>query len=97
MLPTCDFSGLVNSVWALASAAAIVPIDSLHRCMTRLLVHKVKADSAGFRAPGPHSVADRLLSVLGHEPLELSLGPLMVQESLPGATEDAGELGPGVR
>ena len=33
MVATSDFSGLVSSDWALASALAIAPIDSLERCM----------------------------------------------------------------
>jgi hypothetical protein len=34
-VPTSDFSGLTSWAWALASAAAIVPIVSLERSSTR--------------------------------------------------------------
>ena len=43
-----DFSGLVISVWALASAAAITPIDLLERCMAILHLQQIEADGAGF-------------------------------------------------
>src|SRR5437764_11291738 len=33
IVPTSDFSGLISWAWALARAAAIVPIVSLERCM----------------------------------------------------------------
>src|SRR5437870_2324686 len=36
IIAVSDFSGLVSSVCALASAAAIAPIDSLDRCMAAL-------------------------------------------------------------
>jgi hypothetical protein len=36
MMPMSDFSGLLSSACALASAAAIAPIDSLDRCMAAL-------------------------------------------------------------
>jgi hypothetical protein len=42
--PVNDFSGLVNSICALASAAAIVPIDSLERCIVGLRLIELKAD-----------------------------------------------------
>src|SRR5262249_10158882 len=48
IVPTNDFSGLVSSACALASAAAIAPIESLERCMGRLQIHEVEADCAGF-------------------------------------------------
>jgi hypothetical protein len=32
MVAVSDFSGLISSPWASASAAAIEPIDSLDRC-----------------------------------------------------------------
>ena len=41
-----DFSGLVNSAWALASAAAIAPMVSLERCIGALRVDEVEAHRA---------------------------------------------------
>src|SRR6516162_698448 len=97
MVATSDFSGLVSSAWAFASAAAIVPIDSLHRCMAGLHFKKIEADRARFGALSPHPVADRFLGVLRHEGLELGLGFLVLKEGLPGAAEDSGKFGPRVR
>ena len=36
------------------------------------------------------------LCILGHQRLEFTLGPLMVEEGLPGVAEQPGKLGPGV-
>ena len=44
MVAVSDFSGFVRSDWALASAAAIVPIDSLQRCMAVLRCDDVETD-----------------------------------------------------
>ena len=38
-----DFSGLVSSAWALASAAAMAPIDSLDRCMAGLHLEQIES------------------------------------------------------
>src|SRR5262249_58048491 len=47
IVPTSDFSGLTSWACALASAAAIVPIVSLDRCMAAgLLCDKIEADCA---------------------------------------------------
>ena len=47
IVATSDFSGLTNSPWALASAAANVPIEGLDRCMAVILsTEEVEADSA---------------------------------------------------
>jgi hypothetical protein len=49
MVAVSDFSGLVSSAWALASAAAIAPMVSLDRCMAApviILDEKIKADRA---------------------------------------------------
>jgi hypothetical protein len=45
------------------------------------------------RTPCP----DRLLGILRHEPLQLGLGPLMLQIGQAGLREDAGQLGSGIR
>src|SRR6266404_619427 len=50
MVAVRDFSGLANSICALASAPAIAPIDSLQRCMTDLRHLEIKADGAGLAA-----------------------------------------------
>jgi hypothetical protein len=44
IVPTNDFSGLTSCACALASAAAIVPIVSLERCMTTPRIEQVEAD-----------------------------------------------------
>src|SRR4051812_41036901 len=44
-----DFSGLASSDWAFASAAAIAPIELLHRCTAGLPSDRFEADGAGFR------------------------------------------------
>ncbi len=41
-------------------------------------------------------MADRLLGVLGHQPLELDLGPLVLEEGGAGRAEHAGEFRPGI-
>src|SRR6516225_9920897 len=46
IVPTRDFSGLTNCACALASAAAIVPIVSLDRCMATLRFEEVEANRA---------------------------------------------------
>ena len=47
MVPTSDFSGLVSSPWALASAAAKLPIVSLDRCSMAILhFEEIEADGA---------------------------------------------------
>ena len=46
MVATSDFSGLVSSACALASAAAIAPIVSLDRCMALLRREKIETDRA---------------------------------------------------
>ena len=45
-LSTNDFSGLMSSACALASAAAIVPIFSLERCTAAFLLVQIEADRA---------------------------------------------------
>jgi hypothetical protein len=84
MVAVSDFSGLESSACALASAAAMVPIDSLVRCMGCLLAQDIEAHGYGFRPFGPYAVPDRLLGVLRHKALELGLGVLMLEKSRPG-------------
>src|SRR5580704_14058768 len=97
MVATSDFSGLVNSACALASAAARHAMDSLDRCMGAALLHKkVEAHSAGFRALGPDAVAERLLGILRHQVLEFGLGLLVLEVGGPSPGKVAGEFRPGV-
>src|SRR5258708_4628948 len=97
MVATRDSSGLANSAWALASAAAIAPIVSLERCMGRLHVHEIEAHRPGFGALGPDPVPDRLLGVLGHDGLEVGLGPFMLEKCRAGGAKYGREIGPRVR
>src|SRR5271170_2846459 len=94
MVAVNDFSGLVSSDCALASAAAIAPIVSLARCMARL--PKIEADRAGLRAFGPNPVAGCFLGVLGHQPFQLNLGSLVFKEGGAGRAEYTGDFGPGI-
>src|ERR1700716_2743680 len=96
MVATSDFSGLVSSACALASAAAIAPIVSLERCMACLHVHEIEAHRSRFGALGPDAVPHRLLGVLRHQALELGLGTLVVEEGGAGVAKEARELGPGI-
>src|ERR1019366_6921776 len=97
MVAVSDFSGLASSACALANAPAMVPIDSLDRCMVCLLLAQdVEAHGSGFRAPGPDTVSGGLLGVLWHQALQLGLGALVIQKGRPGPAEHPGKLGPGV-
>src|ERR1700746_2564745 len=91
-----DFSGLVSSACALASAAAMVPMDSLERCMAALHAQDIKAHRPGLGSFGSNTVSDRLLGVLGHQGLELRFGILMLEVSLARAPEHASEFRPGI-
>ena len=48
MVATNDFSGLLSSIWAFASAAAKLAIDSLDRCMACLRLKEVETHGARF-------------------------------------------------
>src|SRR5262245_53054411 len=96
MVATSDFSGLVSSACALASAASMVPMDSLERCMASLHAHDIKAHRTGFGSFGSDAVADRFLGVLGHKGLKFRLGILMLEVSLARAPKHASEFRPGI-
>src|SRR6266702_1571545 len=96
MVATSDFSGLVSSACALASAAAMVPIVSLERCMAALHAQDIKAYRTGFGSFGSDAMADRFLGVLGHKGLKLRLGILMLEVSLARASKHAREFRPGI-
>src|SRR5437016_63869 len=96
MVATRDFSGLVSSSCALASAAASDATDSLDRCMTALYLQEIEAHRAGLGALGANPMADRLLGVLRHQGLEFGLGLLVLEEGRPGRAEHRGKLSPGI-
>src|SRR5215468_4411784 len=96
IVATSDFSGLVSSACALESAAAMVPMDSLERCMAALHAQDIKAHRTGFGSFGSNTVADRFLGVLGHKGLELRLGILMLEVSFARALKYTSEFRPGV-
>jgi hypothetical protein len=58
MVATNDFSGLTSWAWALASAAAMVPMLSLERCIVALQLLEIKADGTRFGTPGADAVTD---------------------------------------
>src|SRR5262249_62247602 len=74
-----DFSGLTSSPWALASALARAATESLDRGMGDLCgdSQNIEAHGAGLRALGAHAMPDALLGILGHERLQLALGPFV--------------------
>src|SRR3954451_2923557 len=96
MVAVRDFSGFCSSIWALARAPAMAPMVSLDRGMAGLRLLEIKTDSAGFRAFGPDSMADRFLGALRHQLLELGLGGVVFGMGEAGSTKYAGEFGPGV-
>src|SRR5882724_3981720 len=96
MVATSDFSGLVSSDWALASAPAMAPIDSLQRCIAGLHLKEIKADGARLGAFGPQAVPDRLLGVLGHQALQFGLGVLVLEKRRSALAENPGEFRPGI-
>src|ERR1700719_1978696 len=96
MVAVSDFSGLASSACALASAPAMVPIDSLDRCMGCLLAQDIEAHGPGFRTLSPNAMPDRLLGVFRHQSLEFGLGALVLQKSRPGPAKHPGKLGPSI-
>src|ERR1700704_2760810 len=96
MVATRDFSGLISPACAWASAAAMVPIDSLDWCMAALHAQDLEAHRTGFGALGSDVMADRLLGILGDKPLELCFGVLVLEIGLTRAPKHTGEFGPRV-
>src|SRR5450830_612703 len=85
MVAVSDFSGLVSSACALASAAAIAPMVSLDRCIARLhAAQQIKTDCPRFGPLGADAMAEGFLGVLWHQDFEFSSGLLMVQEGRAG-------------
>src|SRR4029077_4518696 len=56
-----------------ARAAAREAIDSLDRCIAHLRLDHLEADRPRLRALGPDAVAEGLLGILWHQPLEFGL------------------------
>src|ERR1019366_3820900 len=96
MVAVSDFSGLLSSICALASAPAITPIVSLQRCMTGLHIDQVETDGTGFRALGAQAMAERFLGVLGHYFFEFRFRALVFQERRAGAAIDGRKFSPDV-
>src|SRR6266478_4345977 len=96
MVATSDFSGLVSSSWALASAAASDATDSLDRCTAALHLQEIEAHRPGLGALGANPMADRLLGVLRHQALQLGLRLFVLEEGRAGRAEHGGELGPSI-
>src|SRR5262245_42382488 len=97
MTPTSDFSGFMISSWALASAAAMAPIDSLDRCMAALGPQEINGYRPRFRPTGVNSMPNGLFGIFRHERLELGFGMLMLQVSFLGSLKHAREFGPSIR
>src|ERR1700691_1883095 len=96
MVATSDFSGLASSVWALARAPAMAPIDSLDRCIAGLHFEEIEADGPGFKGLGPDAVTDGLLGVLRHQALEFGLRALVLQKCRTALSKQSCEFSPRV-
>src|SRR5664279_5814461 len=96
MVAVSDFSGLMSSICALASAVAMAPMVSLERCMTGLHVKQVKADGTGFGTLGAQAMADGLPGVFRHQFLQIGLGGFVFLVGRTGPAEGGGKLGPAV-
>src|SRR6476619_1646862 len=83
-----DFSGLISSACALASAEARAATDSLDRGMGRLRHQDVEAHRARFRALGSHPMPDCLPGVIRHQGFELAFRPLVIEKGLAGVAEE---------
>src|SRR5450759_5647298 len=96
MVAVSDFSGLVISACALASAAAIAPMVSLDRGIARLHVEEIEADRSGFGTFGLDAVAEGLFGILRHQDFEFGFGPFMVQEGRAGLAKYPRQFAPGI-
>src|SRR5579863_6974006 len=96
MVADNDFSGLTSSGWALARAAARLPIEGLERCTAILRPQEVKTDGARLGAFTPHPMTDGLLGVLWHQALEFRFGLFVFQVGRACSGKDRGKLRPGI-
>src|SRR5689334_16964595 len=97
MVAVSDFSGLISSAWALASAAASAATDSLDRGMGTLRIEHIESHRTRLRAPSSHAMPDGLLGALRHQCFELAFCALMIEKGAPGAAEKGRKLPPGIR
>src|SRR5258708_3727619 len=96
MVASKDFSGLTSSAWALARAAAIVPMDSLALCISSSHGQEIESNRARFRAFGANAVADSLFGVLRHECLQFCLGRFVLNECIARPAIYASQFRPGI-
>src|ERR1035437_3963150 len=96
MVAMRDFSGLLSSPWALASAAAMAPMVSLERCIGQLRIHEVKADGPRFGPFGAQTVPNGLLGILRHQLFQVGLGAFMFLVGRAGSAVHGRELRPRV-
>src|ERR1039457_2587910 len=97
MVAVSDFSGLVSSACALASAAAIAPMVSLDRCIARLHgAQQIETDRPRFGPLGANAMAEGFLGILRHQDFEFSSSLLMVQEGRAGLAKHPRQFGPGI-
>src|ERR1700730_18950741 len=94
MVAVSDFSGLVSSIWALASAPAMAPIVSLQCCITGLHGMEFQTDSAGFGAFSAHAMATCFPGVLRHQLLQLGLRRVMIEIGSSRAAKHSGTFRP---
>ena len=64
--------------------------------MGRLHLQHVKTDRPDLGALGAQAMADRLLGVERHQPLELGAGRLVLGMGLAGSFEGCRKIGPGI-
>src|SRR5450759_351754 len=97
MVAVSDFSGLVSSACALASAAAKAPMVSLEWCMAVLHgAQQIKTDRPGFGPLGADAMAEGFLGILRHQDFEFGFGPFMVQEGRASLAKHPRQFGPGI-
>src|ERR1035437_5090618 len=97
MVALSDFSGLVISAWALASAAAIAPMVSLDRCIARLHgAQEIKTDRPGFGPLGADAMAEGFLGTLRHQYFDFVFGLFMIEDGRAGWEKHPRQFSPGI-
>src|ERR1035437_8311683 len=97
MVAVSDFSGLVISACALASAAAIAPMVLLDRSIARLHGAQLfETDGPRFGPLGADAMAEGFLGILRHQDFEFPFGPFMVEEGRVGLAKHPRQFGPGI-
>src|SRR5438128_12535250 len=97
MVAVSDFSGLISSACALASAAASAANVSLHRGMGGLRRQEIETHRPRFRTLCSYAMPDGLLGVLRHQVFKLALCSLVVEKGTARIAEKGSELRPGIR